>query len=364
MMVGATLWRYFATRFLVSILGLFAFAAVLIFIFDFLELVRRAADKEGFSVFTIAMVSLLRIPVLLEQVLPFATLFGAIMAFVTLSRSLELVIARASGMSIWQFAAPAMIVALVIGTLAVVAYNPLAVALKDHSDRLSVEIFGSSEKVLLQTSSNAWLRQDGRDGETILRASQSTDQGLHLYGVTIFAFDRNGVFRERVEANEAILGDGTWDMRNVVVYTADDEPRHYESYLVSTYLGPLEVRQSIASPDSVSFWDLPRLIELAQRAGLPAYRYSLQYETLFARPLLLAAMVLIAAAVSLRVSRFGGLGKMILGGITAGFVLYVLTELTKDLGGAGIISPVVAAWSPGIVATLMGFTILLHQEDG
>ncbi|PTW60435.1 lipopolysaccharide export system permease protein [Breoghania corrubedonensis] len=364
MTVGLTLWRYFAIRFLIAILGLFLFAAVLIFIFDFLELVRRGGDREGFTVLRVALISLLRIPVLLEQVLPFATLFGAILAFVTLSRSLELVIARASGMSVWQFIAPALIVAIFLGALAIVAYNPLAVALKDKSDQLSVDLFGNQEKVLLQASNNAWLRQDGLDGETILHASQSTDQGLHLYGVTIFAFDKKGIFRERVEAKEATLGDGAWHLKDAIVYTADDDPKTYASYLVSTYLGPLEVRQSIASPESVSFWDLPSLIELARRAGLPAYRYTLQYETLFARPLLLAAMVLIAAAVSLRVSRFGGLGRMILGGISAGFVLYVLTELAKDLGGAGIVSPVVAAWSPGIVATLMGFTILLHQEDG
>ncbi|MDJ0930830.1 LPS export ABC transporter permease LptG [Breoghania sp.] len=360
MTVGFTLWRYFAVRFLLSILGLFLFAAVLIYIFDFLELVRRGGDREGFTVMRVALISLLRIPVLLEQVLPFATLFGSILAFVTLSRSLEIVIARASGMSVWQFTAPALIVAVTVGALAIVVYNPLAVALKDNSDQL----FGNKEKLLLQASNNAWLRQDGLNGETILHASQSTDQGLYLYDVTIFAFDKSGVFRERVEAREAMLGDEAWRLKDVTVYTTDDDPKEYASYLVSTYLGSLEVRQSIASPESVSFWDLPRLIELARRSGLPAYRYTLQYETLFARPLLLAAMVLIAAAVSLRVSRFGGLGGMILGGITAGFMLYVLTELAKDLGGAGIVSPVVAAWSPGIVATLMGFTILLYQEDG
>lgn len=363
-MVGITLWRYFAFRFLSAILGLFLFAAVLLFLFDFLELVRRGGDREGFSVAQVALISLLRVPVMLEQVLPFATLFGAILAFVTLSRRLELVIARAAGMSIWQFSAPALLVALGLGTVAVLAYNPLAVTLKERSDELSVDLFGGEQKVLLQTSDNAWLRQDGLDGETVLHTSQSTEQGLHLHGVTVFAFDEAGAFRERIEAREARLGDGAWHLTDVVVYTADEDPMEFESYLVSTYLGPLEVRQSIASPESVSFWDLPRLIELAQRAGLPAYRYTLQYETLVARPLLLAAMVLIAAAVSLRVSRFGGLGKMILGGISAGFVLYVLTELAKDLGGAGIVSPVVAAWSPGIVAILMGFTILLHQEDG
>ncbi len=363
-MIGRTLTRYVSGRFLTAILGLFLMAATLLFLFDFLELVRRGGDREGYTTARVALISLLRVPMLLEQVLPFATLFGSIAAFVALSRRLELVIARAAGASVWQFSAPALLVAIALGIASVTLYNPAAVYLKDKSDALGVSLFGNEQKLLLQTTSEAWMRQDGLDGETILRARQSLDQGLRLFGVTIFTFNKDGSFRERIEAERASLHDGAWNLEDVMVYTAEDEPRRYASYIVSTFLGPLEVRESIASPDSISFWELPRFIELAERASLPAHRYSLQYQMLLARPLLLTAMVLIAAAVSLRISRLGGLGKLILGGISAGFVLYVLTELAKDLGGAGIVSPVIAAWSPGIVATLMGFTILLHQEDG
>ena len=216
----------------------------------------------------------------------------------------------------------------------------------------------------MQTTGNVWIRQDGLDGESVLLARQLLDNGQRLLSVTIFTFDRTGTFQERIEAREALLGKEIWYLKDATVYTTDRDPQEYNSYEVSTYLTSTEVRESIGSPESIAFWDLPRFIELARNAGLPAYRYALQYQSLLARPLLLAAMILIAAAVSLRVSRFGGLGGMILGGIVAGFVLYVLSELAKDFGGAGIVPPTVAAWAPGIFGVLMGLTILLHQEDG
>ena len=75
-------------------------------------------------------------------------------------------------------------------------------------------------------------------------------------------------------------------------------------------------------------------------------------------------MVLIAAVVSLGFARYGGLAPMIFGGVISGFMLYVATEITSDLGSAGTISPAIAAWSPGVIATLMGVTFLLHREDG
>ena len=92
--------------------------------------------------------------------------------------------------------------------------------------------------------------------------------------------------------------------------------------------------------------------------------YDLRYQTLLARPLLLVAMVLISAAFSLRFFRFGGVGKMAAGGVVAGFVLYVATKMVGDMGGAGLLSAPVAAWSPALVGSLLGALALLPQEDG
>ena len=126
-----------------------------------------------------------------------------------------------------------------------------------------------------------------------------------------------------------------------------------------------QVDQKFAvSADSVSFWRLPSSIAQQGTAGLDANDYRLQYQTLLARPLLLVAMVLIAATVSRRFARLGGIGVMILSGIGAGFLLYVVTKMAKDLGIAGLVAPAVAAWTPAAVAALIGFTVLLNQEDG
>jgi lipopolysaccharide export system permease protein len=55
---------------------------------------------------------------------------------------------------------------------------------------------------------------------------------------------------------------------------------------------------------------------------------------------------------------------MVSGGVVSGFVRYVATKLVGDLGGAGLLSAPVAAWSPAIVGSMLGTLVLLHQEDG
>ena len=122
--------------------------------------------------------------------------------------------------------------------------------------------------------------------------------------------------------------------------------------------------QSFVSLRSVPFWSLPRVVADTEGAGLDAVGYRLRFQSLLALPALLAAMVLIAASFSFKLSRMGGVGILVLGGVGAGFVLYVATKLVSDLGGAGVLSAPVAAWSPAIVANMLGALTLLNREDG
>jgi lipopolysaccharide export system permease protein len=363
-MIGATLGSYFARRFAKAILLLFGFSFGLVFLFDFLELFRRAADRPDFSVGLVLFASFLRVPSISEQVLPFATLFGAMAAFLGLSRSLELVVARSAGVSVWQFTAPPLAIAVLLGVIATGLYNPLAAAMKDRSDELTVTLFGRDQRLQQQSSSDAWLRQDGPNGESIMHAEQSLEQGERLAHVTVMTFDRQGRFERRIEAAEARFADGNWVLTDANVRSGGAAPETHATLTIPTYLTAAQIRESLAAPETVSFWALGRYIEAARNAGLPAFGYELQYQSLLARPLLLSAMVLIAGTVSLRVFRFGNIGRLIIGGVTAGFVLYVVGEIARDLGSVGIVPPAVAAWTPAVVASLMGFTILLYQEDG
>ena len=79
---------------------------------------RRRARRDRL---TIAQTSFYRVPQLAERVMPFAVLIAAMSSFLDLSRRLELVIARAAGMSAWQFIAPAFLVAAMIGALTTTA---------------------------------------------------------------------------------------------------------------------------------------------------------------------------------------------------------------------------------------------------
>ena len=361
---GHTLFRYLALVFVRWIAGFFLLGAAIILLADFVEFVRRAIDKDDFSALGAVVTSLLKTPSLAEDFIPFAVLFGAMGAFVALNRHMELVVMRASGMSAWQFIFPGVVVAVLAGLLASTVYNPLSAIARERSDRMAAEVLGQQESLMLLSSRDIWFRQEGPSGSSIMNAASAAAGGLRLFQVVAYRFGPDENFIERIHAERGDLSDGAWQLRNAVVFDASGRRSAADLVTLDTYLSPIEVQETIAQPAAISFWQLPGVAELAERAGLPSHRFEMQYQQLLARPLLLAAMVVVAATVSLRLMRLGGVARTIGAGVGAGFVLYLASEVAGDLGRAGVVAPMIAAWTPGIAAGLIGVSRLLRTEDG
>jgi lipopolysaccharide export system permease protein len=296
--------------------------------------------------------------------MPFCILIGAMTCYLALSRRLEIVVARAAGVSAWQFISPALASAIVLGILATTAYNPMSANLREISKQMEAELFGSAPGGGIQDASGFWINQVNTDGSVIINAARSEQQGVRLTGLTLFRFDTANQFKERIEAREATLEDGFWVFKTVRRYSLDAPPVDQDRFELATSLTPAQVRNSFSTPETVSFWQLPGYIRSSESSGFATAGYRLQYHKLLAQPFLLAAMVMLAAAVSLRFFRFGGVQKMVLSGVGAGFLLYVLSKVTEDLSKAELMHPIAAAWLPVFVGGLTGFLALLYQEDG
>jgi lipopolysaccharide export system permease protein len=186
--VGGTLVRYFGLRFLSAVLLVFVGIFLLVGLLDYIELMRRSSDIPNVSALLVAKTSLYRVPQVTERVLPFCVLIGAMSCYLNLSRRLELVIARAAGISAWQFIAPAVLVAFLLGVFATTVYNPLAAVLDEQSKRYEAELFGHSRVGMVSSGGPFWASQKTAEGQAIINAKSSRDQGVALAGVTVFTF--------------------------------------------------------------------------------------------------------------------------------------------------------------------------------
>lgn len=358
-----TLGRYFFRRYIVTTLWFFVGVTSIIYLIDFSETTGRFAGLTGYSLPGVLYLTALRLPLILQQTIPFVALFVGMTTLIALNRKSELVVARAAGISVWQFMMPFVVGALLIGLVTTLVINPMAAW--GQSQALNIEsTWREASNRRQETAAVPWLRQISGKDDVVIGGRTVLDNGTLITDAVLIHFDSDGRIILRQDARSAKLKDGYWLLTDVTETRPGEVPARLATAKVSTNLKQEFVQQRLAQPETVAFYDLSQKIAVARSFGVSTKALETQFHSLLSLPFLLVAMTLIAATVSLKFSRFNQSRSVILGGILSGFVLYVVTTLVKAFGSSGVVPPFVAAWVPVVVAMALGATILLHQEDG
>jgi lipopolysaccharide export system permease protein len=304
------------------------------------------------------------------QILPFAVLLGGILCFWRLTRSSELIVARAAGISAWEFLAAPTLCAFLFGVLATAGVSPVSSVMLARAESLDNAYLKGGGGPLALTGGQLWLRQSDRglsaQGVAIIHA-----HGVELHGkrltaneVSVFRLDGRDRLLARIEATQATLAGGVWQLQNARTMRPEEMPEPPTAMALPTDLTVARVQESFASPDTLSFWALPGFISLLDRSGFSSIRHRLHFQALLALPLLAATMALVSAGFSMRPARRGGVAKMIGSGVAAGFALFVVSKMAEEFGQSGALPVVLAAWAPAASGLMLSIALLLHTEDG
>ncbi|MBX9751669.1 MAG: LPS export ABC transporter permease LptG [Roseococcus sp.] len=374
MIIARTLTLYVARRFLIATGGMLLALTLLVSMFDFIELLRRAATRPDAGFALVASIAGLRMPFVGLQIMPFAILLGGLLAFWRLTRSSELIVARAAGISAWGFLSGPILVALFFGTLAITAVSPISSAMLARAERLDASFLRAGGGVTALAGGRLWLRQgdsglepggvivlSGRPAR-LLDTNRLAD--FRLADVTIWRLSASGRALARIEAPQATLRPGRWELERATIFGADRLPRPEAAMTLPTDLTPDRIENSFASPDTLSFWALPDFIAVLEQAGFSALRHRLQFQSMLSTPVLAMTMALLAAGFSMRNSRRGGVAQTLTAGVAAGFGLFVLDRITGEFGESGTLPVWLAAWAPTATGLLLALALLLHLEDG
>ncbi|MBT3991666.1 MAG: LPS export ABC transporter permease LptG [Rhodospirillaceae bacterium] len=367
MRLSLTLTLYIGRSFLSSFFAVFVVFLGIIFLMDTVELLRRASSHENVGLGLVFQMGFMKLPFMAQQIFPFAVLFGGMASFWRLTRSSELVVTRAAGVSAWQFLLPVLLVALILGILKISAFNPLASAMLEKYDRLNATHLRGQSNFLAVSKNGLWLRQASGKNQSVIHAPKITiiNNEISLAQVTIFVYEGADKFVSRIDAKTGDLEDGFWHLRDAWIKVITDDSRKFvKEHWVETDITLNNIHESFSPPETMSFWDLPDFIDNLERSGFSALRHRLYWHSLLSAPLLLCAMVLIAATFTLRQSRRGSATFVIVGGVLTGFLLFFFSDLIFALGLRESIPVVLAAWTPSGISMLLGLAMVFHLEDG
>lgn len=361
--IFGTLGRYFARKFLINFLILSAILLGIVYLFDTIELLRRAASFQNVPTYIVFRMGLLKLADTGQVIAPFIVLFATLLTFWKLSRQREIVVLRSTGFSSWQFLGSVMVTGLGLGIIFTTMINPLGARLIERFERMESNYLSRASNEIALFSDGIWLRQSYDDGYVILHAQRVKRPDWQMHGVMALFFDDQRRFVKRYDAGRAHLDDDQWRFVKPVISQPGQASAQYDTRVLATDLTPADIEESFSSPETISFWHLQDFIRVMERTGFDAAKLRVHFHSLMARPFMFTGMILIGALIATRPPRFQHAGKLIAGGVMTGFIIFFVANFLEALGASHQIPVALAAWTVPLVTLLLGATAILSIEE-
>lgn len=334
-------------------------------LFEGTELIRRSMGKANINLSIIFEMIILKLPNHLQTLLPFIILSATMAAFYRLNHTHEIVAARSSGLSIWQLLKGLMFFVLILGFVQLIVLNPLSAAMSSRFGNLEALYFSSTSNRIAISETGLWFREITPERQSIIHTSYVQPNSKIFTNVTFHNFNPSGNYETRIDATSAILQKGHWELKNAVLWQdKEGASKSHPVMMIPTPLTIEKIQDSNTAPETISFWSLPKFIDILDKSGLSSLSYRLYWHGQIAKLGMMIAMILLAAGFGIRPVRQGGTALYISLGIGSGFALYFLNDVVYALGLGGQIPILLAAWTPTLIMALLSLSLLLHLEDG
>jgi len=347
--LSALIWCIFA----------FSIIAIIADIFSFVDrIVKYDIPVESIIAFYIYY-----LPTIFVQIIPISVLLSSIYILSDLNKHNEITAMKASGVSLWRIITPMLLISLILGGFIFIV-NDRVIPI---SSRIAQIIRKEElEKYKTHINSNKILRNVavyGRGNKIIFARSYSPKEKL-LSDIIVHQHDRNLNLVSKTTAKEGSWNGKNWIFHDAITYTVDNsgrilgEPAFHEAYPIDIKERPSDFAKKEWRPEFMTFRELKSYIENFRGAGIRLLR-SLEVDLYYKISFTCISFVIILisspfALISTRGGVIVGVGM----GIAIGLLYYGAIAIGLALGKAGILPPIVSAWSANVLFAVLGIYLI------
>ncbi len=361
------LHKYIAKKFFLTFLSTFLALGALTLLVDIIEMLRKSSDLPDVTFITISLISLTKLPFLMEQILPFCIIIACISSLWSLTKSSELIIYRAVGMSAKSFISPIVVITFIIGLFATLIFNPFSASMYNKHNQLLEKNGFSSDDTSFLSEDGLWLRETQKDLSVIIHAKKINliHDNLELNDISIINIKNNHILTSRIESKRGIIKDNIILIPDATIFIPETLPKKVKNHQVKTSITVNQLQENMTSPEKISFWDMPKIISFFENSGLSSKPFKLYYYSLIALPFLLSAFVLtVTPFMMITNPRKSNIFVRIVFAVICGFFLFFFAKISIALAASSTIPISMAIIIPIIITSFCGFAAILHSEDG
>ncbi|MEW6110203.1 MAG: LptF/LptG family permease [Nitrospirota bacterium] len=307
---------------------------------------------------SLALYVLLNMPKFFLYILPMSALICSLFVFSQASRRKEIIAVKAAGGRLRNLLYPFLGVSILLSIFAFITGEIIIPDFSKKAFELKNAVGGKSRSFAFSDGS-MWLKS--KDGSPVKIDLYIIDRKL-AKGVDIF-FIGEDFLKERLAAEKAFWDGETWILENVTKY--DIGSGKIEKIQKMNYPGldsPEIFSEEIKPPDEMGISELYRYIKRLKIAGYRNLKLTVDFNSKISFPLINIFMMLLGISLSTRGKTGGGLFSAGLGLLISLSYWFGYTFMLS-FGYAGIIPPLIAAWTVPFIFGLFSVYLFLKIPE-
>lgn len=301
----------------------------------------------SFGMLDALFVTLLMVPKQAFQLLPIAALIGSLLGLGNLARGSELIVVRASGVSVARVALSAAMAGAVLVFVGGILGEALAPPLEAYARQ--VRTVAKYENFNFAGHAGIWLK----DGPRIVSIEQQTADNLYG-GIYVYQLESAPDGRQRlaaiVHADSAALVQGhTWRLRNFatsVLGTDVVTTRRAATTVVDSDVSPDLLGAAAVDPGALPLRGLYRFVQHLRANGLETRAWEVALWSRIARSLSTIVLCMLAVPFVFGPLRSSGAGSRTAIGVVIGVAYFLVNRTLENSGDVYGLDPLLVAWGP------------------
>lgn len=332
--------------------------AVLIGLDTFMLFFGEMSDvgRSNYTVLKACLYVLMQLPFDIYQLFPMAGFLGCLIGLGRLASQSELIVMRASGVSIFQITFAVIKAAVLMLFVITVLGELTAPKLEIYSERMKAVALAKGDEYA--NMGGIWLRHENtfiHMGDIINEESARE--------VTVFQFKQHELVSISYAPYAKRVKPDVWQLDNVTQTHLTSEKtisERLKTLLIDIQLDPLVLSLGNRSVEQLSMKGLFDSIKYRNRSGLYVEQYELAFWQRLFQPLATLVMICLGVPFIFGSLRNATMGSRILIGIIIGFIFYIMNQLLGPLAIVYQLSPIVAALIPAII--FVGVCVVLFRR--
>ena len=327
-MIFKTYQIYLSKVFTSTLLKTFIVFLSLAFILNIFEEINFFKDLEV-SITLPIFLTFLNIPSVLFDIFPFIFLITAQFAFIKLMDQNEINVLKNFGLDNLKIIKILSVLSFLIGLAIITIYYNFSSSLKYSYLNLKNSYAKDNKYLAVITENGIWIKDQTAEKINIINANNFKNK--ILYGVDIIQFDKNFNFKKNIIAQEIVIDDKTWLIKDALISNAKGQLNNIKNFKLETNLNYNDVSSLYSNLSSLNIFELNNLRKKYENINYSSTEVNSAIQKLVSFPFYLTVMTILATTIMINIKHNKSKIFHLIFGILISVIIYYLSFFLKNL---------------------------------